>query len=430
MRTFRYAIAAFMAVGVGNVFAQQFTAPSQLGYPSYGHPLQARYMEPAPMPSTEPQPPRPVPSDAAGHNGGCEPGGACGNGSCGGCGGCGAYDSCGGCGGCCQTGCCGPDWYIGVGGLFMTRDRNDPVEIAFDPNNIERELLGTQQVVPDDWQAGFEIRAGRYLGCSNRLELVYWTLDPDHASASVTSAGGLIDSALDFGRLDFVLGGIANGVNPWFDNSQFQRISMRSEFHNAEVNLWGDHALCGCCSPLQLSWLAGFRFFRFDESFEYASADQATALGVSPVDDAYYNVDVENNLFGFQIGGRFEYRVTCAASVYADTRVGIYYNHIEQEQRLATGTGIVAVDLAGRPFDIATDKDDFATLAQLDVGVNYQISCNLSTYVGYRLVAASGVANTTDQIPQFMSDFNGIQNIDSNGHLFLHGVHGGVTWRF
>jgi hypothetical protein len=384
--------------------------------------MQARYMEPAPMPAAEPQPPaRPIASDAAAPSGAYD---ACGAGSCGGCG-------CGSCGCCCQ-GCCGPNWYVTVGGLIMSRDCNDPVEIAADPNNNLIELLGTQSVCPDDWQAGFEIRAGRYLGCSNRLEAVYWTLDPDHASASVSSPGGQIGSGLTFIDLEFVLGGIANGVDPWFNNSTYQQISMRSEFHNFEVNLWGDHAVCGCCSPLQLSWLAGFRFFRFDESFDYAATnDPSGSLGVTPANDAYYSVDVENNLIGFQLGGRFEYRVTCAASVFADTRVGIYYNHIEQEQRLANGDGVVATHLlTGESFNFATDKEDFATLAQIDLGVNYQISCNLSAYAGYRLVAASGVALSTDQIPRYMADFNGVQNIDSNGHLFLHGVQGGVTWRF
>jgi hypothetical protein len=212
-------------------------------------------------------------------------------------------------------------------------------------------------VCPDDWQEGFEIRVGGYFGCNCRAEVVYWTLDPDNAYASVA---GPVDSSLDFNRLDF---GILGGVNDWFDGSQYQQISMRSEFHNIEANLWSDYCVCGCCSPLQISLLGGFRFFRFNESFEYFSADQAPALGLNPGADAYYNVKVENNLAGFQLGARAEYRLGCSLGLYAEPRFGIFYNHIEQEQNLVNGNGVVAVDLAGRPFQIASDKEDFARSA-------------------------------------------------------------------
>ena len=274
------------------------------------------------------------------------------------------------------------------------------------------------------WRSVFELRVGRYISCNCRAEAVYWTLDPDNASASVA---GPVDSSLDFNRLDF---GLLGGANAWFDDADFQQISMRSEFHNFEANLWGDYCVCGPCSPFHWSWLAGFRFFRFNESFIYASADQAPALGLNPAGDAYYNVKVENNLIGLQLGCRAEYRVGCNVGLYAEPRFGIFWNHIDHEQNLVTGDGIVATDLAGRPFAIDSEKDDFATIGQLDLGVSYQLGCRLTTYLGYRLVALSGVALTTDQIPQYMSDLVGIENIDSNGHVFLHGIQGGVTWRF
>jgi hypothetical protein len=305
----------------------------------------------------------------------------------------------------------------------MTRSRNDPVEIAYDPNNVDVEFLGSQQVSPDDWQPGFEVRVGRYISCDHRIEGVYWTLDPDHQSTSVV---GPVNSSLDFGRLEFN----GSGVDPWFQNSQYQRISMGSEFHNFELNLWGDHVFCGPCSALQLSWLSGFRFFRFNERFDYATADQAPGLGLNPAADAYYSFKTENNLFGFQLGCEAEYRVGCRTSVFAIPRVGIFWNHSEEEVRLHTGDGIIATDLLGRRWDINNDRDTFSTIAQLDVGVNYQVTCNLQAYVGYRLVAVSGVALSTDQIPQYASDYLGTQAIDTNGHLFLHGIQAGVNWRF
>jgi hypothetical protein len=427
-----------LTAGTGNVFAQNFTTPSQLGYPYYGQPspAMARYMQPMPkalpMDSAEPadSTPTPAPMPNGTYNGtynGTHHGahhGAPGTS----CHGCNGHNGCGPVvdsyeGYPCEICYERPTWFGTVAGLYMTRDCPDEKQIAFDPLSVDREYLGTQMVCPDDWQGGFELRFGRYLGCRCRVEAVYWTLDEDQRSAS---RAGPIDSALDFNRLDF---GALGGANAWFDDADFQQISMRSEFDNWEGNLWVD-CCCGPCSPLQISWLAGFRFFRFEEGFSYASADQAPALGVSPADDAYYDVNVENFMAGIQLGCRAQYKVGRSLGFFAEPRVGIFWNHIEHEQRLATGSGVVAVDPAGRPFLINSEKDDFAAIGQLDVGLSYDIGCHLTLYTGYRLVAASGVALATDQIPQYMSDLTGIENVDNNGHVFLHGVQVGLSWRF
>jgi hypothetical protein len=49
---------------------------------------------------------------------------------------------------------------------------------------------------------------------------------------------------------------------------------------------------------------------------------------------------------------------------------------------------------------------------------------------GYRAMAIAGVALSEQQIPRFISDAASIQNIDSNGHVILHGAFAGVEYHW
>ena len=438
MRVFLMGLAA-LVVATSSASAQYGAMPASFAQPGYLQPAYTlssyddeKPMPPAPGKEGAQTHPAPIPADDYHAHGGYAPQG------CGTYGGapCPGAAGCGDCGygeGCnCDPGfgfAYGPSygcWLISASGLIMTRDSDDPLWTSFDANQINSHLLGSPDVDPDDWQGGFEVTIARRLGANSGISATYWGLDPDDNSRTITDAAGLIDSAVDFNRLDFAIGG---PVNVLFDSAQAHRMSMSSEFHNVEVSL--HHQMTDPCRRLSLNWLAGFRFFRFSEDLEFATSNNSTSFGVDRANEAYYNIDVENNLIGFQIGARADYQASCRCSLYADTRFGIFYNDIDHNSSLTSGTGEVAVDqIYGLPWQIGSNGDEFATLAQVDVGLQYHINCCWSAHIGYRLVAASGVALATDQVPQFVSDYYGIQDINSNGHLFLHGGVAGLSYSF
>ena len=116
-------------------------------------------------------------------------------------------------------------------------------------------------------------------------------------------------------------------MNNWFQPAQVHRLTCDWEFHNIELNVLtilngynggcgvngtgcgprlGGHGCggCGdcCCRPrMNVSWLAGFRYFRFDEDLIFAS-DDGDGVFNGGLDEMAYNVEVENNLIGFQLG--------------------------------------------------------------------------------------------------------------------------------
>lgn len=345
-----------------------------------------------------------------------------------------SVDGCGGCSDCAAQCCsCGPCAYASFGALIMSRDDCDPIfQLSYDPsnpNNAASTLLGTQFLSLDDYQGGWEFTFGYYLGCSTALEVTYWGLEQVEDSAQVSDPNGQISTPLNFNNLNFSQ---FDPVNVWFANAQAQRVSMDSEFHNVEVNLVGDACSWQTCSGCwTLGWLGGFRWFSFSEGFEFASSENSVAFGVDPTAEAYYNVDVDNDLYGFQFGGKMEYR-RCNWSLYAAPKVGIFWNHIELETTLRDGTGRVAYDFQNPSYrwDIQTDKEDFSTLAQIDLGGEYRFCCNWTVYGGYRLVSVTSVAGTIGQIPTYLADYSDTTAINTCDSLLLHGAFAGVRYEW
>lgn len=81
-------------------------------------------------------------------------------------------------------------------------------------------------------------------------------------------------------------------------------------------------------------------------------------------------------------------------------------------------------------FDISSADDTLSFIGQLDAGVNVQFTRRWSGYIGYRLVAVSGVALADNQIPAYIQATNQILDVDTNGDLILHGGIVGLTYSF
>ncbi len=309
-------------------------------------------------------------------------------------------------------------WWFQVGGLVMARDYNDDVWLSYDATDPTVGLLGTPNI-EDDYQGGVEATFGYRFGHNWWLLATYWTLEPMSVTSLVQDSAGQISTALDFRTLS--IGGTP--VNDWYDNALAHKANLRSEFHNVELNLFHDSFQLSPCWPVYMSYLVGARWLQFDEDFLYASADTSTTFGTDPANEAYLDIDVSNNLVGAQVGCMLQYYPTCRWSVFLAPRVGIYSNHITMKYRIYSGDGQTGLD-------VRANKGDFATLAQLDIGTAYHVTPSLSLYLGYRLVSVSGVALTTDQMPRLLDDLKGIQQVDANGHLFLHGGFAGLVWTF
>ena len=177
-----------------------------------------------------------------------------------------------------------------------------------------------------------------------------------------------------------------------------------------------------------MSWLGGFRFFRFSDSFLYSAYDIND-------DDINYQIKTVNNLFGFQFGNRLDYCLTRCWSVYAGPKMGIYANSMTSRQHIGNDNGCAFIDnplspYDGEQFDLYSRRTSIAFLGELDFGSTFRVCNCWSVSAGYRMVALSGVAMTTNQIPQSFGDLAAVAKIHNNGSLLLHGAYVNVNYNW
>jgi hypothetical protein len=368
------------------------------------------------------------------------------------CAGCaGASGSAGGCLaplGCAEGGCSA--WYATVLGLVMTRDQPNKLFTTAQTNALENQWTDNHF----DWVGGGEIRIGHRFCCDQwAIEASYWGLS-DFNTSACPNIPGPYSTPFTMKWVDVL--GTHNGdgavANPsttadeWFDASTQNRIQRSGDVNNVEINLIR-YSLCGgrcgdcACAPLTIDALAGFRFFRFSDQLIFSAQHGAyDSYGVadSPYqgDWIFLNDEIANNLWGFQIGFNAEYHFNRCVKFFVTPKVGLYDNHMTLNYNL------YAQDQAGnyyqgssptyKPLDypIHACADGLSILTQVDVGLNWDISCHWEAMVGYRLVAVTGVGLADNQVPFYGNDTQAVACIDKNGSLLVHGAFAGLTFTY
>jgi hypothetical protein len=336
----------------------------------------------------------------------------------------------------------GYNWYGYVGGLTMTRDRSNKFWTTYETGNNPNQLM---YFPGSDWGGGFETTVG-FAWCGGNLgdscdcnpcgtpyrhgiEATYWGVWGLDASDSIRSETNQLSTPIDTGFVDIPTPGLPAGA--YFDNAREHRVSRDGEVHNVELNLI-DFVTPTYGRDVQFKWLAGARFFKFDEFLQFASVSSGNEFGSDGgLNEAYLDLDVENNLIGAQIGGRADWRVSQRWRLVAGTKVGVFANDINFDTRLYRGDGALATfSTTGNTFDLHAHKTDVSLLAQLDLGLAWDFSRHWSANVGYRAVGISGLALTDDQIPAFLAAQNDWTDIDSNGSMILHGGFAGLQFQY
>jgi len=350
------------------------------------------------------------------------------------------HDGCTGCDGACgQPGCagCGGDyclWNVYLGGLYMTRDDGDHYWWSYDDTDESVQLLDTRDARMD-WAGGFEARIGRYIGCGpTRIELGYWGLFPDQEEVNLFGGplGGSLNGILNWDSLDY------NNVNAdtFVADAQVHRLRRDWEMHNVEINLAGlaGYGVCrdGCGSPWTFNWLTGVRYFRFDDDLQFGSSVVDTVF-TGAVEEIFYDVNVDNSLIGWQVGGQAIFQACDRLSLLGGAKVGIYGNRIDHDSRIGGAAGDAIVNNGpniGEPYNFSGSKDEVSFLAELDLGGLYTLNDCWQIAFGYRVVAVTGIALAADQIPTDLRGVNDLPIIASDGSLVVHGGYAGVTYSF
>lgn len=302
---------------------------------------------------------------------------------------------------------------------------------------------------------GVDISYGQRRAGGQGWEMRYFGFNPgqetDVAGSSPTLVwGGLtpplndpatFGGSIPFGIPEtFGLSGIGFGnisVADLFDDAANHRVSRDSELGSFEFNLLRASAggRCFTCGNAMVELFGGLRGVSFRETTNF-SARALQSAGAPQ--SAFYESEVQNSLFGVQIGGRLERQRQNGWSTSFGTRVGIYNNRVESRQRaqvqLNDGSTAVPQVLfgpdAGRNFDFEGTDNELAFLGEIDLGVIYQFRPRTRLRFGYRGIAITNIADSAGQLEDSLFDVGRVTEPRVLGDLIVGGFYYGIDHAF
>lgn len=336
-------------------------------------------------------------------------------------------------------------FYVYGGGLVLGRANQCNDAISQQVGTYET-VLGTGRA-EQDWSGGVEGKIGWVMpNYCNAIELGYWGIYPDNQSASIHApdyAGGvrpIIGANLD--QLYYDDGMTNQSVQAWMTTTNgVHEISRSFAFHNVEANFLGNAQAWGvtpgggdCGSCFDYGWLAGFRYFQFNEGFDLRTEYDDWMIGdAGDYDELRYHIGTTNTLLGFQLGGQGMWHINNCFSLYGGGRAGVFNNHVESGQYIngLGGDAMIATGTyAGQAYRYESDRDALAGIGQIDLGMRYQHGCHWSFMGGYRVVGIAGVATASSQMADNFADPRYVNTICVDDSVILHGAYAGAqyTW--
>ena len=345
-----------------------------------------------------------------------------------------------------------------------------------DSNRYVASGLGTDfstTLVDPEFSVGFDAMVGRYLNCGQYgLGIGYMLWDPGSESVVRTGTAGTIrasspayrDITIDAGAGAEDVYAIIDGSGA-YTGAAGARIIRDVRFQGIEANLFSFGLMgarrvafmnsassgmmgtrfgkgnCkgygGAVGPLQRAAGGrvrvmtghGFRWFRADDDLELSYNIDGTA-GYQ-ANDLYENIDVTNNLYGYQFSGRLVYCLNCRLNLSIGGKIGIYGNDIRVRHRVGT-LGSDAY-LTATPTDFINSEASetaLSSLGELDFGLGYRINCAWSVRGGYRLMGVTGVATAVDSLPTNYASLAAAHAIPANSSYLLHGGYVGLEYNW
>jgi hypothetical protein len=173
----------------------------------------------------------------------------------------------------------------------------------------------------------------------------------------------------------------------------------------------------------------GFRWFQIEDDMELAyNVDGAPGYTLN---DIYDGVEVENNLFGYQFGGRLSYCLGRRLDLNIGGKFGLYGNRAEMRHRLGSVNQVAYRE--SMPNDlIETESSDtvLSTLGELDLGLGYRISNAWTVRGGYRVLGVTGVATAVDAFPANYSSIASAAQVHADNSYLLHGSYVGLEFNW
>ena len=279
---------------------------------------------------------------------------------------------------------CWPRWFASATGLVMTRSLSNGVR-STGPGGLN---VSTRSASAS-WPGGVDLRLGRWFGDEQQhaVELIYWGVY-NIGSTAPQQTGAANGSLM---RSDLV-----NDV----EINWLYTLGDRPEFHQDT-------------RTVNWMWLAGFRFFQLQDEL---------ALLANP-GDVDLDVTTNNNLFGGQVGGRFDWAFAPKMRFVIVPKFLLAGNSI---------SNLAVSSEGGTPTaDVRSTLGVFSWLGSVDTSVAWDITERWSLWIGYRVVGVGNVAQADGQWPATIpSSAASLSGVAAGSESIIHGGFAGFESRY
>jgi putative beta barrel porin BBP7 len=181
------------------------------------------------------------------------------------------------------------------------------------------------------------------------------------------------------------------GPGPFTERALQHSISIESDLQSAEISYrryW-----LGWIPRVSGTWLAGFRYTRLNEEFEFESIGGETVPYTNPSDPTLpiaefdYAVDADNNLAGFQAGGDIWVCLTQGLRFGTEGKLGVYNNHYVLTSKAVTTP---FSPLPPSLFERERENQP-AFIGELSIDLVADVLPSVSIRVGYELLVINSV---------------------------------------
>jgi hypothetical protein len=316
-----------------------------------------------------------------------------------------------------------PRWFAGAGGLVMTR--------TLPAGAPTMQPLGGVQLTTSDasatWPGGLDLHVGRWIGPRQKhaVELVYWGV------YGIGSTAGLLDAAAGIDAIPQAPGATIGGVpaGDLLASARGQSIARADVINNVEVN-WiyalGDRPeFQPRDRRLSLMWLAGFRFFQVNDVLTLTSLPDDTAL-----QPAELSVATNNNLYGGQVGAKFDWRFLPTVRFNVVPKFLLAGNAITDTTTLGDTSGAIGVLAGGAPARVHSELGVFSWLGSVDTGLAWDVTDHWSLSLGYRVVGVGNIAQADGQWPAIITTPASLDGIAAGSSTIVHGAFAGFEARY
>lgn len=272
-------------------------------------------------------------------------------------------------------------WQVWANALFLTRSSADDMSLAFGPPK-EGEVTNADEM---DFGFRWGPSIGAYYCCNECTSIGAEFFFIDGWNASGTTSGDISVQFPSLVHFPVASDGVAN-------------YNYASRLYNVEVN----------ARRRTNDWftvLAGFRWIELSEDF-------ATTFATGGNTSSYL-IDVDNQLWGFQVGALANYRGN-GWGLDAWGKVGIFANWADQ----STYEDLAA--LAGGTSSVGASDQNAAFAGDLGVALVWNMTDRLSARIGYQLLWLEGVALAPDQLDNSNPSIP-LATLDNSGGVFYHG---------